>query len=72
MRGWRKLDGLALLAIAAAINASGQLAPPAARQAPTTIEIHGKTLVDPYPWLENVSDPKVIAYLEAENRYPGR
>lgn len=69
MRAVRQLPAVTLLALAAAISASGQLTPPAARQAPTTIQIHGKTLVDPYPWLEKVSDPEVIAYLEAENQY---
>ncbi len=43
--------------------------PPIARQAPTSIRVHGKTLVDPYSWLERAQDPEAIAYLEAENRY---
>jgi oligopeptidase B len=42
---------------------------PVARQAPTMLEIHGRTLVDPYAWMDNASDPDLLAYVEAENRY---
>ncbi|MBC8023937.1 MAG: S9 family peptidase [Burkholderiales bacterium] len=30
---------------------------------------HGDRRVDPYAWLRDKSDPEVIAYLDAENRY---
>lgn len=43
--------------------------PPVARQAPSTIEIHGKTLVDPYAWMDNASDLDLLAHIDAENRY---
>ena len=69
MRAPAALSPAFLLAVAIATNAGGQPVPPAARRAPATFEIHGRTLVDPYPWLEDASDPEVIAYLEAENRY---
>jgi oligopeptidase B len=45
------------------------LSPPIARRAPASIQAHGKTLVDPYPWMDRERDPEAIAYLEAENRY---
>jgi len=51
------LVALAALAAASGPHARGQLSPPVARQVPATIEIHGRTLVDPYPWLEDASDP---------------
>lgn len=44
-------------------------APPRAAARPHTITQHGETRVDPYFWLREKSDPEVIAYLEAENRY---
>ena len=43
--------------------------PPTAPQHPTTTTLHGDTRVDQYAWLANSEDPKVIAYLEAENAY---
>ncbi|GAA1488628.1 S9 family peptidase [Brachybacterium sacelli] len=30
---------------------------------------HGDTVVDPYEWMRDTSDPEVIAHLEAENAY---
>ncbi len=43
--------------------------PPIAEAIPTTRTLHGETLVDGYAWLRGKDNPKVIAYLEAENRY---
>jgi oligopeptidase B len=48
--------------------------PPIADRIPYRYERHGITLEDPYAWLKDpsypqVSDPKVLAYLEAENAY---
>ena len=43
--------------------------PPVAEVIPSTREFEGREIVDPYAWLENPDDPKVIAYLEAENAY---
>lgn len=45
------------------------LSPPIARQAPASMQAHGKTLIDPYPWLDKERNPEAAAYLEAENRY---
>jgi oligopeptidase B len=43
-------------------------APIAEKQAKELIE-HGNTRIDNYYWLNQREDPKVIAYLEAENKY---
>jgi oligopeptidase B len=43
--------------------------PPLAKIVPTQITLHGDTRVDNYFWLRDRSDPDVIPYLEAENRY---
>jgi oligopeptidase B len=43
--------------------------PPLAKIAPTSFEQHGQRFVDPYAWLQDKSDPAVIAHLEAENAY---
>jgi len=44
-------------------------APPIAKVIPTELSAHGETRVDPYYWLQDPSNPEVIHYLEAENRY---
>jgi oligopeptidase B len=44
-------------------------APPRARIVPKEITLHGDTRVDEYFWLRDRSDPAIIPYLEAENRY---
>jgi oligopeptidase B len=44
-------------------------APPVAAQRPDGLEAHGDRRIDPYYWLRDRRDPKVIAYLEAENAY---
>ena len=44
-------------------------APPVAARVPKTFEMHGDTRVDDYDWLRGRDDPKVKAYLEAENAY---
>ncbi len=45
--------------------------PPRPERRPVTRDRHGRTAVDEYGWLCDVSrsDPDVIAHLEAENRY---
>jgi oligopeptidase B len=48
--------------------------PPIAAQRPNQSMHHGRTLTDPWAWLRDpaypeVTDPDVLAYLEAENRY---
>jgi len=60
---------LPLALVPLAIESQSPPVPPTARQAPSAFEIHGKTLVDPYSWMDNTSDPELLAYVEAENRY---
>jgi oligopeptidase B len=43
--------------------------PPIAKALPHTTTHQRWLLVDPYAWLQEKSDPDVIAYLEAENAY---
>jgi oligopeptidase B len=43
--------------------------PPVAKTVPYEFEHGGKSFSDPYTWLQDKSDPEVIAYLEAENDY---
>jgi len=42
---------------------------PSAKIVPKEITLHGDARVDDYFWLRDRSDPNVIPYLEAENRY---
>ncbi len=43
--------------------------PPVAEKIPHTLLAHGGERVDDYYWLKERDNPKVIAYLEAENAY---
>lgn len=43
--------------------------PPVADIEPQAVTLHGETLVDEYRWLRDRDDPRVLAYLEAENAY---
>ena len=49
--------------------AEGLPLPPVARIVPKEITIHGDARIDNYFWLRDRSNPDVISYLEAENRY---
>jgi oligopeptidase B len=42
---------------------------PQALRAPRTTTVHGRALTDEYGWLRDKDDPRVSAYLEAENAY---
>ena len=42
---------------------------PLASRAPRTTTVHGRTLTDDYGWLRDKDDPRVRAYLEAENAH---
>ncbi len=48
---------------------SGKPNPPKAAVIPKKLEKFGRTRVNDYYWLKDRNDPKVIAYLEAENAY---
>lgn len=45
------------------------ITPPVAKVIPKADTLHGEVLIDNYYWLRDRSNPEVIAYLEAENRY---
>ncbi|GAA1142396.1 S9 family peptidase [Ornithinicoccus hortensis] len=45
------------------------IAPPVAARVDHVRTHHGETVTDPYEWLRDKEDPKVIAHLEAENAY---
>jgi oligopeptidase B len=53
------------------LSAISVASPPRAKIVPTEITRHGDTRIDNYFWLRDRSDPGVISYLEAENRYTG-
>jgi oligopeptidase B len=50
---------------------ASQWKPPKADVIPKQLELFGRVRVDPYYWLNDRTDPKVKAYLEAENAYTG-
>lgn len=45
------------------------IAPPVAKVIPKEDTLHGDTRIDNYYWLREKSNPEVIKYLEAENKY---
>lgn len=45
------------------------ITPPVAKTDPTVDTVHGEERLDNYFWLREKSNPEVIEYLEAENRY---
>lgn len=73
---WSVLSSLTVLVLVAAAivsHAQAQLGvtpiPPRAAVVPEADTLHGDVRVDDYAWLEDRSNPDVIAYLEAENAY---
>jgi len=56
-------------AVSPAVPASTFPAPPVADRRARPRTHHADTFQDPYEWLRDKTDPDVIAYLEAENRY---
>ena len=46
-----------------------KMSPPVAQKQPYVLSSHGDERVDNYFWMRDRHDPKVIAYLEAENAY---
>ncbi|MGV1009634.1 MAG: S9 family peptidase [Dermatophilaceae bacterium] len=43
--------------------------PPRAPREPVTRTVHGDTVADDYAWMADRDDPRLLAYLEAENAY---
>ncbi len=48
---------------------TNKLKPPLAPRIPHPQTVHGHTRQDDYSWLRDRNDPKVLAYLQAENQY---
>ena len=57
------------LATAIRIPSGATLTLPVAKTDPKVDTVHGEARVDNYSWLREKSNPEVIAYLEAENKY---
>ena len=47
----------------------GAPTPPIAPAAPKAVEKFGAIRIDPYDWLRDREDPRVVSYLNAENAY---
>jgi oligopeptidase B len=58
-----------LVAPAALLQAQSPVKPPVAAKNPHTTTVHGIDLVDNYYWLNDKTNPEVIAYLNAENEF---
>jgi oligopeptidase B len=54
---------------APAAQAPAVPAPPVAERRPHPVTLHGETFQDDYFWLREKQDPRVRAYVEAENAY---
>ena len=50
-------------------EAAGVPAPPDAPRIPHTRSFHGDHVADPYHWMSDKNDPRLLAYLEAENAF---
>ena len=65
--------GLALLLISGASCQQSQktsdMKAPIAEKIEKELTLHGHTRIDPYYWLRERENPKVIEYLNAENAY---
>ena len=60
--------GLPVFALVA-LTAMAQSELPKTPVRPVTDEYFGVKVVDPYRWLENTSDPEVVAWMKAQNDY---
>ena len=60
---------LPLLLLSGILAGAAELAPPVAPTVEHREVRHGATVIDNYFWLREKSNPKVVAYLEAENAY---
>ena len=63
------LTSLPLIAIPAGPTPAAEAARPVAPKVPHMLKLHDDTLQDEYFWLREKDNPKVRAYLEAENAY---
>ncbi|NML41742.1 S9 family peptidase [Chitinophaga sp. G-6-1-13] len=51
------------------MNNQENIQPPVAEKIPKELTIHGDTRIDNYYWMNDREDPKVLAWLNAENAY---
>src|SRR5689334_19639239 len=59
----------ALMTISTTVSAQETMPPPVAPARDHREVRHGATVVDPYFWLREKSNPDVVKYLESENAY---
>ncbi|GAB11669.1 protease II [Gordonia araii NBRC 100433] len=45
------------------------ITPPVAKKVPVERTHHGDTVIDPYTWMADKTDPEVIAFLEGQNEF---
>jgi prolyl oligopeptidase len=71
--GWAAAAAALILA-SAACGSGGQEVPPppATRTASVTETIQGKTVTDPYRWLEDQDSPETRAWIQSQNAYADR
>ena len=71
MKLWSAVAAVLALAGARALGGQTQTlpAPPVAAKAPVVLETHGEKRTDDYFWMRDRDDPRVAAYLAAENAY---
>jgi len=67
--GVAALASLSMIATPAGSPPAGDTAQPTAPKVPHMLKLHDETLQDEYFWLREKDNPKVRAYLEAENAY---
>lgn len=60
---------LTVLVLPLPAAAQSRASAPVAEPRPHRLEAHGDVRIDPYFWLRDRDDPRVIAYLEAENAW---
>jgi prolyl oligopeptidase len=65
----RLLRALVILSVSSPFFASAQTTQPKAPVRNVTDDYFGTKVVDPYRWLENQSDPEVVAWMKAQNDY---
>lgn len=65
----RKLCFLIFLSAVGAVHAQTAFQPPATPRIPVTDTLHGMLLTDPFRWLEDKNDPKVIEWTKAQHDY---
>ncbi len=63
------ITGMTFFGCSPQVKETAAPAPPVAEKIPHELTAHGDTRSDDYFWLNRRDNPKVIAYLEAENAY---